>query len=169
MNNLDRTITLGEINNESACDIIEFIHNVNKTSDNKSPINLLIVSGGGNVYEGLGIIDVIESSKTPIHTYVYGLAQSMSFAISCVGHYRYATKNSTFMYHELSWNTESTKLKQYIDDIEESKRLWGLYDNIILKNTKIKKKQLSKICLEQKDWYINPTEALKLGIIDKIL
>ena len=72
---LSRVFTLGDITSESACEVIGLIYEVNKEDKNKAeenrdPIQLIINSSGGSVYDGIGIIDAIEQSITPIHIYV---------------------------------------------------------------------------------------------------
>ena len=169
-----RIITLGEITNENICDAIEAIYEVNnedknKDPDKREPIKLILNSPGGDVYDGLGIVDVIEQSATPIHIYVHGQAQSMGFAIATCGHYRYAGKRTTFMYHELGWETAREKMLYHEQELREGKRLWKVYDGIILANTNIQAKTLEAVRKQSKEWYISAQEALSLGIIDEIL
>lgn len=169
-----RIITLGEITNENICDAIEAIYEVNEEDKNKEaskrvPIKLILNSPGGDVYDGIGLIDVIEQSETPIHIYVHGQAQSMGFAIATSGHYRYAGKRTTFMYHEISWELSREKLQVHEQEVKEGKRLWQLYDSIITTNTKIPIKTLELVKKQQREWYMTAQEALKWGIIDEIL
>lgn len=171
---LSRVITLGEINGESACEVIGLIYEINnedknKAKENRDPIKFTLNSPGGNVYDGMGIIDAIENSITPVHMYIHGQAMSMGFAIATCGHYRYATKRTTFMYHEISWNTGQEKMKYHEQELKEGKRLWKIYDNIIVENTKIPLKTLQNIRKEQKEWYLDVEEALSLGIIDEVI
>jgi ATP-dependent Clp protease protease subunit len=171
---LSRVITLGGIDDNSACEVIGLIseiqrEDINKDEDKREPIKLILNSMGGGVYEGMGIIDAIESSLTPVHIYVYGMAMSMAFAIATSGHYRYASKRATFMYHEISWDASQEKLKYHEQELKESKRLWSIYDDIVTTNTNIPLKTLQKICKEQKEWYMTAEEALELGVIDEIL
>ena len=169
-----RIITLGEITNENICDAIEKIYEVNEEDtkidpDKRKPIKLILNSPGGDVYDGIGIIDVIENSTTPIHIYVYGQAQSMGFAIATCGHYRYAGKRTTFMYHEIAWDTQSEKLQHHEQEIKEGRRLWKAYDSIITTNTKIPIKTLELVRKQQREWYMTAQEALSWGIIDEII
>lgn len=171
---LSRVITLGEITNESACEVIGLIYEVNKedrnkAEENRDPIQLIVNSPGGDVYDGIGIVDAIEKSITPIHLYIHGQAQSMGFAIATCGHYRYASKRATFMYHEIGWETGREKLQYHEQEVKEGKRLWQVYDEIITTNTNIPQKTLDGIRKQQKEWYITAEEALKFGIIDEIL
>jgi ATP-dependent Clp protease protease subunit len=171
---LSRVFTLGEITNESACELLGLIYEVNKedknrAEENRDPIQLILNSPGGDVYDGVGIIDAIEQSATPIHMYIHGQAQSMGFAIATSGHYRYASKRATFMYHEISWETHSEKLQFHEQEVREGKRLWQIYDSIVTANTKISQKTLDNIRKQQKEWYLTADQALKLGIIDEII
>ena len=171
---LSRVITLGEIDNETACEVIGLIHEINnedknKASENRDPIKFVLNSPGGTVYDGMGIVDAIENSVTPIHMYIHGQAMSMGFAIATCGDYRCATKRTTFMYHEMSWNTAQEKMKYHEQELKEGKRLWKVYDDIIVENTEVQLKSLQSVRKEQKEWYITAEQALALGIIDEIL
>lgn len=167
-----RIITLGDITNENATYIISEILEINKFDEKKKikePIELILTSCGGLVYEGFGIIDVIQNSITPIHITCYGLAMSMAFPILVSGHYRKMSQNSTLMYHEVAWDSGYEKLTNHKFGVKEGERLIKIFDTIIIDNTNINKKQLDGIKRQQKEWYISPDEALKLGIIDEII
>ena len=56
-----------------------------------------------------------------------------------------------------------------VPGLKEGKRLWKVYDDIIVENTEIQLKQLQSIRKEQKEWYITAEQALNLSIIDEIL
>jgi ATP-dependent Clp protease protease subunit len=73
------------------------------------------------------------------------------------------------MYHQVSWEMAQEKLIHHEQEVKEGKRLWDVYDEIVLSNTKILPKQLKQIHKERKEWYITSEEALELGIIDEIL
>ena len=68
--------------------------------------------------------------------YIHGQAMSMGFAIATCGDYRYATKRTTFMYHEMSWDTGQEKMKYHEQELKE-----GISEakNIKLENNIIKK------------------------------
>jgi ATP-dependent Clp protease protease subunit len=171
---VSRNLVLGEINEETANEIIGLIYDINdedETTDasHRTPIKLIINSPGGDVYSGFGIIDAIEGSITPIHVYVHGQAQSMAFAIASVGHCRYATKRSTFMYHECLWSVDEGKMTYHKQEVIEAERIWKMYDDVVVSNSKIPLKKLKQVRKNQKDWYINAEEALELGLIDEII
>jgi ATP-dependent Clp protease protease subunit len=93
----------------------------------------------------------------------------MGFAIATCGTYRYASKRATFMYHECGWSTNYDKLTTHIQEAEEGKRLWSIYDEIITTNTNITLKALKQVQKQRKEWYITAQEALELGIIDELI
>jgi ATP-dependent Clp protease protease subunit len=175
-NDLDcRILTLGEVDDYSSNEIIGTIYEINELDVNKpivkrQPIKLIINSGGGLTYCGLGIIDAIEVSTTPIHTICHGYAMSMALPILVMGKYRTISRRSTLMYHELNWAVEKDEfLKYHKQEILESERLQKIYDEILTSKTDLTQKQLKDIKDRSRDWYITPQEALDLKIVDKII
>jgi len=148
--------------------IIKSILEVNEYNKSSSPIKLYINSYGGDVYRFLGLIDVILTSKTPVHTYTLGAAMSCGLLVALAGHKRFAYKHSTFMYHQISlgdWDVA----KNLEEDLVETKRLHKLIENIVLDKTTISKQQIEDVHNYKKDWYINSEEALQYKIIDTII
>jgi ATP-dependent Clp protease protease subunit len=148
--------------------IIKSILEINEFSKSSSPIKLYINSYGGDVYRFLGLIDVILTSKTPVHTYTLGAAMSCGLLVALAGHKRFAYKHSTFMYHQISlgdWDVA----KNLEEDLVETKRLHKLIENIVLDKTTITKQQIEDVHNYKKDWYINSEEALHYKIIDQII
>jgi ATP-dependent Clp protease protease subunit len=131
------------------------------------PINLYIDSYGGQVYQCLGLIGIMDKSVVPVHTIVTGTAMSCGFIIGISGHKRYAYNTSTFMYHQVSGGVVG-KLKDMEADVVETKRLQLILEQITLSKTKITINDLEDNYKCKNEWYITPTEALKLGIIDEI-
>ena len=84
----------------------------------KETINLYINSNGGSVYDMWGLIDIIKSSSTTIHTYVTGKAFSAGSALLIAGHKRFAYRHSTVMIHALAGCT-CGKYKEMIESMEQ--------------------------------------------------
>ncbi|KRF11118.1 ATP-dependent Clp protease proteolytic subunit [Paenibacillus sp. Soil787] len=174
----DRTLYLFDgINKSSVKTIVEQIMRINQYDDDRDkkekdfkrlPIDLIINSNGGSVYDGLGLINVIDNSKTPVHTYVYGLAASMSLLIAVSGHKRYAGRLSTFMYHSVSTHIDG-HLEHLKNRVDETQRLQNIYDEYILSKTKLHADELHRVQENQRNWYLSPDEALSFGIIDEIV
>lgn len=176
--NKDRVFYLFEdVDEKSVKGIIEAIININIDDNEKDlkekdfirkPFSLIINSDEGSIYDGLGLISVIEQSKTPIHTYVFGKAFSMGLILSICGHRRYASKFASFMYHEGMGGARGTF--GYIrNKADEYERVQDIIEEIILSKTKIKESQLKEVKEKQRDWFISSDEALKLGMVDEII
>jgi ATP-dependent Clp protease protease subunit len=168
---ISRIITLGDIDSESINDIIQLIYDINSEDNKKTnnePIKLIINSYGGEVYSGLALIDVIDNSKTPIHTICHGAAMSMGLVVYVAGHYRAASKYSTFMYHEASYPTEG-KIVYHKQELTETERVDNICDSYLISRTKLSKKNLEKIKNNQSDWYFGAKIALEYGIVNEII
>jgi ATP-dependent Clp protease, protease subunit len=174
----DRTLYLFDaIDKTSVKAVVESMIKINKIDDDidrrekeykRTPIDLIINSNGGNVYDGLGLINVIADSRTPIYTHVHGLAASMGLLIAVSGHKRFSGRLSTFMYHSVS-NHIGGHLEHLKTRLDEVQRLQGIYDQHLLSKTKLRIDDLKSVQEHQRDWFIDPEEALNLGIIDEII
>ena len=69
-----------------------------------TPITLYICSGGGLVYAGLAIYDVMQYIQSPVHTVAIGHAESMAAILLCAGAkgHRSALPSARVMLHEPS-------------------------------------------------------------------
>lgn len=132
------------------------------------PIKLHIDSYGGHVYQCMGLLGIMKSSRTPVHTVVTGCAMSCGFLISVSGQKRFGYKNSTYLYHQVSSGVAG-KAKDIEEEWIEVKRLQKMIEEITLENTSISKKKLKEVYDGKQDWFINSKEALELGVIDEIL
>jgi ATP-dependent Clp protease protease subunit len=132
------------------------------------PIRIYIDSYGGTCYQGFGLISIIESSTTPIHTICTGCAMSMGFMILISGHKRFAHKYSTPLYHQVSGGAFG-KLDDMKESVKEARRLQEMIDEIVLDKTDIKKKKLKKIFKRKKDWFMDAKKALELNVVDEII
>jgi len=133
----------------------------------REPINLIISTQGGSVYDALGLVDMIESCKTPVHTYAYGKIMSAGIYIYVAGHKRFCGKFTTFMYHE-SQATFDDCHSILNSRSKEMDRLEKVMNGILMSKTKITEKKL-KEWHNEREAYIDSIEALKLGIVNEIL
>jgi ATP-dependent Clp protease protease subunit len=82
-------------------------------------IYILISSGGGNVSEGLNLAAYMKSLPVHITTHNIGQTDSIANVIFAAGTARYATQNSSFLFHGVSMHyeradfIESQLLEQY--------------------------------------------------------
>lgn len=134
----------------------------------RKPIKLYINSIGGNVHLSWGIVDLIRTSKTEVHTICTGQASSAAFQILISGHKRYAYKHSIMLVHSLSAGLYGN-CQQMIEDAEYMKKENKIIFDYISERTKIPKTTLTDIIKNKKDYRIRSDEALKLGCIDEII
>ena len=165
---LDRIIILNEpINSDSAMSIISQLLYL-ESLDSKKKITMYINSPGGVITDGLAIYDIMRTITCPIETVCVGIAASMGAFLLSAGRkgMRYAMTNSSIMIHQTLGGAEGQA-----SDIEiASKRISYLKDKlytIMAENTNYTKKQMEKAC--ERDNYLTPIEALKIGLIDKII
>jgi ATP-dependent Clp protease protease subunit len=98
----------GEINEESAAQLIDELHASSDISDD--PIFIFINSPGGDVHSGLAIINTILVSPVPVIGVVTGLAASMALKVLQACHYRAMLPQAVCFWHNMiSWNPEPIK------------------------------------------------------------
>ncbi len=160
-----------EITQGSVDEIVHAILQYNREDaglapEQRKPILLYICSNGGEVDAGYSLIDVIETSKTPVYTINLGYWYSMAFIIGIAGHKRFATRNSKILCHDgMSMVYASGSKAQ--DQMDFYKRLEARTKAHILKYTKISEELYqNKVRYE---WYVFADEAKELGIIDSII
>lgn len=134
----------------------------------RKPIEIFIDSYGGDCYAIMGLIGVMDDSKTPIHTIVVGAAMSCGFIMLICGHKRFAYRHATPMFHSVSSGTWG-KIKELEEDMEETKRLQTWLEELTLKRTKLDPSKLKDNYEKKKDWYMTVNEAKEFGVIDEII
>lgn len=163
-----------EVGTNSTLKCIQALQNIIEYNDDyenpDEPIKLIINSGGGDVYDGLALIGFIQSSPVQINTYSYGgRVMSMALPIYLCGIERYATKYTTFMHHPSSWEMDYSKIEIHKQELVEAERLENMVNAFIIKQTRIDKQLLRKYQETNREWYITPEEAKKLGIVHKLI
>jgi len=131
------------------------------------PINVVINSDGGDVYEALGMIDFMQSLNIKVNTICRGRAMSAAALLLCAGTgNRVASKNSTIMFHEISSGIygKSSDMKA---NVQHTEKLEEILINIITSNSKRDSVFWKDKIL--KDYYLSPEEAIELGVIDNII
>ena len=156
---------------DNTLDLVKMIIRCNhedkdKNIEDRTPIKVMINSGGGDVQVMLTIIKTMKISKTPIYTVVFASAMSAAAEILAAGHKRYAMPGICVMVHSGSCSYGGTmeqaeSCKKYVDAL--TKRATDEFCS----NTKIDAKTLKK--KGASDWYMDETEALAKGVIDEII
>ena len=132
-------------------------------------ITLYINSPGGSVYDGLGLLDIMEYIKPDIVTVNTGLAASMAAVILTSGTKgkRKSLKRSRVMIHQpLSYGGWQQASDMEIEAREINHLKKELY-TIISKTTGQKYDKVSKD--GDRDYWMNAKDAKDYGMVDEIL
>ena len=137
-----------------------------KAPDTRVPILLYVVSNGGEVDSGFELIDVIQSSKTPVYTINLGYQYSMGFLIGLAGHKRFATKNAKYLMHDGSNFVYNSGAKAQ-DQMEFNRKVEERVKQYILSRSNVTSSEYdSKLRVE---WYLFADEAKEKGFVDYII
>lgn len=139
-----------------------------QSEDSKKDISLYINSPGGAITAGLAIIDTMNHIKNDVSTVCVGMAASMGAMILSSGKKgkRFALPNAEIMIHQPSGGTEG----QASDIAISAKRILKMREELNKMLAKNTGQPISKIEKDvDRDFFMNPEESKKYGIIDKIL
>lgn len=163
----DRIVFIGsEINDAVANTVIAQLLFL-RAEDAKKDISIYINSPGGYISAGLAIYDTMKFMGFDINTYCLGQAASMAALILAAGTKgkRFALPHSRIMIHQPSGGIMGTSA-----DIELQAKeiliLKAICAGILSETTK---HAIDKILEDsERDFFMNPQEALDYGLIDKI-
>jgi len=164
----ERIVFLGmPINDQEANVIIAQLLYLEREDPDKD-ISLYVHCPGGIISAGLAIYDTMQLIKPAVSTICVGLAASMGTLLLCAGAKgkRYALPHSTIHLHQAFGGAQGQAA-----DIEiaarEIMRMQELIRNIIAQHTG---QPIEKIAHDtDRDFYLNPEQAVEYGIIDEIL
>ena len=136
----------------------------------EAPINMYINSPGGSVYDGLGVYDVMQYIKCPVHTYVTGMAASMGSFIAQAGEpgHRYLLPRAVTMIHQPSSGTRGKVSDMEIDLIEGLRIKREMTELYVKHNSRGVGYDRFVELLDRDKWLTAPM-ALELGLADQIV
>lgn len=149
-------------------------------NDNNSPISLYINSPGGVVYDGLAIYSTMQYIKSPVHTYIVGLAASMGSFIANAGEagHRYMLPYATNMVHRVSSGTSGTSGSVHVQELqiedvkrsfEETQRLNKILTEVYVKHNSKGKTYDDFMEIMKFDTYLGAEDAVEMGLVDHIV
>ena len=162
----ERIVFLGEAVNDAVANII-IAQMLFLESENNDEINLYINSPGGYITSGLAIHDTMRYVKPDIRTVCVGQASSMGAFLLSAGTpgKRVSLPNSRIMIHQPSGGSSGSA-----SDIEiqakEILKLKTKLNKLLATYTGQSLEQVEKD--SDRDYFMEPEEALKYGIIDEI-
>lgn len=138
-----------------------------KPVNKRTPIVILINSGGGCLDSTYATIAIMETSKTPIVTVNMNCAYSAAGLILMAGHKRYCMPRSQVLIHSGS----AQGIGGNFEDIQEStksyKKMVEEMREFIVSKTKIDKALMKKF--QARDWYLDTSQQTELGVVDEVL
>ncbi|MCX6000258.1 MAG: ATP-dependent Clp protease proteolytic subunit [Chloroflexi bacterium] len=164
----ERIVFLGTpINDQVANLIVAQLLYLDREDPDKD-INLYINSTGGVVSSGLAIYDTIQLVKPDVSTICVGIAASMGTVLLAAGTKgkRFALPHATIHMHQAAGGAQGQAA-----DIEiaarEIMRLQDIIRGILANHTGQTVEKISHDT--DRDFYLNPEQAVEYGLIDEIL
>ena len=136
--------------------------------DPERDINMYIQSPGGVISAGLAIYDTMQLIKPQVSTICVGMAASMATVLLCAGAKgkRFALPHATIHMHQAMGGARG----QAADIVIAAKEIMRQQDtikDILVKHTG---QALEKITHDtDRDFYLNPVQAVEYGLIDEVL
>lgn len=163
----DRIVFIGtEINDAVANTVIAQLLFL-RAEDPRKDVSIYIHSPGGYITAGLAIYDTMRFMGYDINTYCIGQAASMGALLLSAGAKgkRFALPNSRIMIHQPSGGVTGTSIDITIQ-AREILELKLICARIMSETTG---QTVEKILEDsERDFFMNPTEALHYGLVDKI-
>ena len=167
---LDRIVFLGTQVNDVVANLLVAQILFLEQSNPEDPIHFYINSPGGSVYAGLGIYDIMQHVSCPVHTYCVGMAASMASLLLCAGSkgHRHCLPHGRIMIHQPIGGAQGQCSDIQIQ-AKEIKILRDQLNDIYLNHCSdnLTRQRIEE--LTDRDNYLNPDEAIELGLIDKVI
>src|ERR1051325_11780330 len=157
--------TPGDFTQASVELAIRSLHKMSLDAPGK-PIEIHMNSYGGDPYAMLRLYDEILSCPCQVKFYGGGAIMSAATWIMVACDERYLYTHATIMVHDGSEGYEGKHTDVQIT-AAENKRLQDVLYDIYTNNTRMPKEFWQDVC--QRDLYLNSSEAVSLGLADKIV
>lgn len=164
----DRIVLLGTPVDDTIANLIIAQLLFLQAEDPKKDIDMYINSPGGSVTAGLAIYDTMQVLSCDVKVYCVGQAASMGAVLLCAGAAgkRFALPNARIMIHQPWGGAQGTAADINIQ-AQEILRLREILNQIISKHTG---QALKKVTADtERDFFMSAEEAVKYGIVDKVL
>lgn len=165
---MDRIIFLGSQIDDYIANVIQAQLLYLDSADPGKDVSIYINSPGGSVYAGLGIYDTMQYISSDISTICTGMAASMASVLLVAGEKgkRFALKHSRVMIHQPMGGAQGQASDIEITAREIMKLKKELYDIISVHSGQPFEKIEGD---SDRDYWMTSYEAVKYGMIDKVL
>ena len=164
----ERIIMLGTPINDQVANVIVAQLLYLEREDPDKDISLYIHSPGGVISAGLAVYDTMQLIRPDVSTICVGLAASMGTVLLCAGAKgkRFSLPNATIHMHQAFGGAQGQAA-----DIEiaarEIMRIQEIIRGILVNHTG---QSMEKIIHDtDRDFYLNPEQAVEYGIVDEVL
>lgn len=164
----DRIIFLGDAVDDGVANTVIAQLLFLESQDKEKDIKLYINSPGGSVTAGMAIYDTMQYIKPDVSTICVGMAASMAATLLAAGAKgkRFLLPNSEVMIHQVMGGAEGQAVDIKIR-AEHILRIRDRLNGILAKHTG---QPIAKIEKDtDRDYFMTAEEALKYGIVDKII
>ncbi len=167
---IDRIVFLGTQVNDVVANLLIAQMLFLEQSNPEDPIHFYINSPGGSVYAGLGIYDIMQHISCPVHTYCVGMAASMGSLLLTAGEpgCRHALPHSRIMIHQPLGGARGQCSDIQIQ-ANEIQTLKDQLNQIYINHSSVDMNMEKIIAETDRDNYLSPDEAIKLGLIDQVI
>ena len=164
----ERIIFLGDVVDDKIANTIIAQMLFLASEDEKKDIKLYINTPGGSVTDGLAIYDTMQHIKPDVSTICIGMAASMGALILSAGAKgkRFALPNAQILIHQVMGGAEGQAADIKIK-AEQILKIRDKLNQIMAKHTGQPIKKVEKDT--DRDNYMTTAEAVKYGIIDKVV
>ena len=158
----------GEVNESSICNVI--VQMLQLANQNHKPIHLVISTYGGSVDEMFSLYDTIKFLPCPVHTIALGKVMSAGVLLlaSGVKGKRMIGRSARIMIHPISGGVIGNVFEA-MNEMKEFTRLQDLMTSALQSETTMKKEEIDELMKSGHDCFITPEQAIKMGIVDKII
>jgi ATP-dependent Clp protease, protease subunit len=140
-----------------------------KLKEKVERLHLMISSPGGSVFHGLSLHNFLRGAPIEVHTYNFGMVDSIGVVIFCAGSRRISVPHARFLIHGVQANFSGN---QSLDEKDLEERLKGLqidYKNIARVIADTTQKPCDKIIADMNNrTTLNPQEAKDYGLVHDI-
>jgi ATP-dependent protease ClpP protease subunit len=125
-------------------------------------IRVHIMSEGGDIFAGMNMMNVLETSRVKIHTIAQGSCCSAATFMLLGGSERRMGRNAYVLIHQISTEMWGN-FQELKHELKSTDKFMRMLKKMYLEKTQIPEKILKK--LMKKDIYLSPKDCLKYGIV----
>lgn len=140
-----------------------------ESAGEKCRLEIVFSSPGGSVIDGMALWDHLQAVKVRGHhltTSTIGYAASMAGILLQAGDVRAMGREAYILVHEISFGAGG-KIGEVEDEVAFVKKIQSRVLDIFAARTNLTKGQIDRRW-KRKDWWLDSSEALKLGFVDEV-